>query len=81
MPGQLAEGTSIKDYGPGMVTLDEFKHMFQLCYMLLSRVSDIDLINEPLFFEHQDKPGDFGSSAEFALVSSIFAKGAGPAEP
>ena len=33
--------------GSGQVTIDEVHYIFSLCYQLLNRITDLDLINDP----------------------------------
>ena len=49
-----------------MASLEEAKYIFQICYQLLSRVTDLDL---------GDQDTDFGSYAESELVQAVFGEG------
>lgn len=61
--------------GGGNVTRDEFRYMFQIAYQLLNRITDLDLIGDPLIRGEQDFETQYGCAAEYGLDKELFMSG------
>lgn len=55
----------------GQLTHEEYRYIFQIAYQLLSRISDLDLIANPLVSElnSESKEGSFGCPCEVDLLN------------
>jgi hypothetical protein len=59
-------------FEPAVITVDEAKYLFQTCYLLLNRITDLDLINKPFRRGDQDGTNEYGSEAEMGVVEAVF---------